>query len=184
MRRGLKITALTLSGPLLLLIVYLGFLVATGNFHAITSGEAYRTAQLSGGKLSQYIEEYHIKSVMNLRGQNPGKEWYENEIRTCTKYGIEHYDLALSSTHEPNTKDMKEMIEIFRTAPRPILIHCQYGADRSGLVSAMWKVIVDNEPKAEAKKQLSFLYGHVPILGRDTMDRFFEKWNPADQFSH
>ena len=68
---------------------------------------------------------------MNLRGQNPGKEWYENEIRTCKKYGIDHYDLALSSTHEPNIKAMKKMLEIFRFDPRPILIHCQYGADRS-----------------------------------------------------
>jgi len=184
MRRRLKITALTLSVPLLLLIGYLGLLLSTGNFHVITGGEAYRSAQLSDNKISQYIEEYHIKSVMNLRGQNPGKEWYENEIRTCKKYGIEHYDLALSSTHEPNTKAMGKMIEIFTYAPRPILIHCQYGADRSGLVSAMWKVIVDNEPKSEAKKQLSFIYGHVPLFGRDAMDRFFEKWNPADQFSH
>ena len=121
---------------------------------------------------------------MNLRGQNPGKEWYENELRTCKKYGIEHYDLALSSTHEPNTQAMNKMIEIFTSAPRPILIHCQYGADRSGLVAAMWKVIVDKEPKSEAKKQLSFLYGHVPILGRGAMDRFFDKWNQTEQYSY
>lgn len=184
MRRALKITGFALSLAVLCLIGYLGLLLSTGNFHVITSGEAYRSAQLSDNKLSRYIEEYHIKSVINLRGQNLGKEWYDDEIRTCKKYGIDHYDLALSSTHEPKTKTMKSMLEIFRAAPRPILIHCQYGADRSGLVSAMWKVIVDNEPKSEAKKQLSFLYGHVPILGRDAMDSFFEKWNPAEQYSY
>jgi protein tyrosine/serine phosphatase len=163
---------------------YAAYILETGNFHTITPGEAYRTAQLSGSKLSQYIEAYHIKSVMNLRGQNPEKEWYENEIRTCKKYGIEHYDLALSSTHEPNIKAIKKMLEIFTSAPRPILIHCQYGADRSGLVAAMWKVIVDKEPKSEAKKQLSVWYGHVPFKGRDAMDRFFEEWNPEDRYSY
>jgi len=40
----------------------------------------------------------------------------------------------------------------------------------------MWKVIVDNEPKSVAKRQLSILYGHIPIGGTVAMDRFFEKW--------
>ena len=53
-----------------------------------------------------------------------------------------------------------------------------------GLVAAMLKVIVDKEPKSEAKKQLSILYGHVPLLGRAAKDRFFEEWNPEDQYSY
>jgi hypothetical protein len=43
----------------------------------------------------------------------------------------------------------------------------------------MWKVIVDKEPKPEARKQLSILYGHFPLGETSAMDRFFEKWNPA-----
>lgn len=52
-------------------------------------------------------------------------------------------------------------------------------ADRSGLVAAMWKVIVDREPKSEAEKQISILYGHIPIGKTSAMDRFFERWIPA-----
>jgi undecaprenyl-diphosphatase len=43
----------------------------------------------------------------------------------------------------------------------------------------MWKVIVDKEPKSEAAKELSILYGHIPIGKTIAMDHFFEKWNPA-----
>jgi len=57
MRRRFKITGLLLLLPLLFLIGYLGLLMSTGNFHVITSGEAYRSAQLSNNKLSQYIEK-------------------------------------------------------------------------------------------------------------------------------
>ncbi len=53
-------------------------------------------------------------------------------------------------------------------------------ADRSGLVAAMWKVIVDREPKSEAGKQLSILYGHLPMGKATAMDRFFERWRPSE----
>jgi len=52
-------------------------------------------------------------------------------------------------------------------------------ADRSGLAAAMWKVIVDREPKSEAEKQLSILSGHIPIGKTSAMDRFFENWIPT-----
>ncbi len=163
---------------------YAIYLLETGNFHEITPGEAYRSAQPDGDKLEYYIKQYHIKSVLNLRGQNKGSAWYKVEVAACSRYGIAHYDLALTSTQAPSAEAVKNMNVILTTAPRPILIHCQFGADRSGLVAAMWKVIVDKVPKSEAKKQLSFLYGHFPIRGKDAMDRFFEKWNPTDQYSN
>jgi undecaprenyl-diphosphatase len=155
-----------------------------GNFHSITQDEAYRSAQLDRAELEYYIKKYNIKSILNLRGKNPDSYWYKEEISVSVKYNIAHYDVALSATKEPTEKDVKRLMEIFGSAPRPILIHCQFGADRSGLVAAMWKEMVDREPKSEAKRQLSFLYGHVPILGRDAMDRFLEKWNPAVQNSY
>ena len=92
---------------------------------------------------------------------------------------MKHYDIALSSTKEPAENDVKQLMEIFREAPRPILMHCQSGADRSGLVAAMWKVIVDQESKPEAEKQLSVFYGHVPLGGKYAMDKFFKKWQPS-----
>ena len=184
MRRGLKLTGFALSLAVLLIGGYISYIWATGNFHSITSGEAYRSAQLNRNELERYVIKYRIKSILNLRGEDSEASWYKDEIRKSAKLGVLHYDIQLWASRYPDDKTIDKLIGILRTAPRPILLHCQGGADRAGLVSAMWKVIVDNEPKAEAKKQLSFLYGHVPILGRDTMDRFFEKWNPTDQFSH
>jgi hypothetical protein len=57
------------------------------------------------------------------------------------------------------------------------LIHCFAGADRTGLVAAMWKVIVDKKLKTEAEKQLSIFFGHLLLGKTATMDRFFESWN-------
>ncbi len=157
---------------------YFLYLKETSNFHPVTVDEAYRSAQLSGTGLESYIRKYHIRTVLNLRGENPGKYWYDDEISISRKLRIEHYDIALSAGREPTKEEVQKIMEIFRNAPRPILIHCKAGADRSGLVSAMWKVVVDREPKADAEKQLSIWYGHIPAGKTYAMDRFFDNWSP------
>jgi protein tyrosine/serine phosphatase len=157
------------------------YMPVQGNFHSITPGEAYRSAKLDREKLEHYIKRYNIKSIVNLIGEDPRKPWYQEELQVSAEHNIRHYDISWSATEEPTAKDVRRLVEIFQTAPRPVLIHCKGGSDRSGLAAAMWKVIVDKAPKSEAQKQLSILYGHFPFGKTAAMDHFFEHWEPALQ---
>ncbi len=163
---------------LLLPISYFLYIAEQGNFHAITEGEAYRSAQLGADSLKHYIREYGIRSVLNLRGPNAGSSWYRDEIQVSGEYNVKHYDINLSASRELTPEQLHRLMEIFRDAPRPILIHCKSGSDRTGLVAAMWKVVIDGESKAEAKKQLSIMFGHLPVGETTAMDLFFERWSP------
>jgi len=158
---------------LILTAGYFLYMEEQGNFHPITLGEAHRSAQLDRDELEYYIKKHNIKSILNLRGENPNASWYTEELRVSAEQNVKHYDIALSASRELTNKEVQKLIEIFKSSPRPILVHCQGGADRSGLAAAMWKVIVDGEPKAEAGKQLSILYGHIPIGQTSAMDRYF-----------
>jgi protein tyrosine/serine phosphatase len=173
-----KIAVLTFVFLLLSAASYFFYMEEQGNFHTITPGEAYRSAQLDADELEHYINKYNLNSIVNLRGEHPDEPWYGEEINVCTKHNVKHYNIPLSSSREPDETVVRNLIEIFKNAPHPVLIHCQAGADRSGLAAAMWKVFVDKEPKSEAGKQLSLLYGHLPIGKTTAMDRFFQKWNP------
>lgn len=178
MRKGYR--RLFAAGFLILCLVAAAafFVGEQGNFHPITDGEAYRSAQLDRDELLYYIGKYHIKTILNLRGSNPDESWYREEIRTSAEQKVAHYDISMSASSTPKKDDIEEMIRIFRTAPRPILIHCQAGADRSGLAAAIWKVVIDGRPKKEAAGQLSILYGHMPLGPTTVLDRFFESWEP------
>ena len=165
---------LPLSGA----VTYALYAAAQGNFHQITEGEAYRSAQLDGDELEECINNYHIKSILNLRGKAADEKWYAEEMKVSAKHGVTHYDLFLSAYSQPTPEMTRALMALLKAAPRPILIHCQAGADRSGLVAAMWKVIVDRESKMAAASQLSILYGHLPIGPASAMDRFFENWRP------
>lgn len=165
--------------PAIIAGAYIANILVSGNFEPITEGEAYRSGQLNEASLERHLKEYRIKSVLNLRGKNSGKDWYETEIAVCRKLSVRHYDLAMSSSGRPNPEVMSRLMEIFREAPRPILIHCRSGSDRSGLAAAFWKVVVDGEPKAIAQKQLSIRFGHFPVGQTSVLDDFFKEWEPV-----
>ncbi|GLI53857.1 dual specificity protein phosphatase family protein [Thermodesulfovibrio yellowstonii] len=177
----LKKTAIFFASLVIISLVSLYiYMEEQGNFHEITPGEAYRSAQLDRDELEYYIKKYNIKSILNLRGENPDAPWYIEELQVSSELNVKHYDIALSATRKLTDREIHKLIEIFKSAPRPILIHCKSGADRSGLIAAIWKVVVDGVSESEAKKQLTPLYGHLSVNETKAMDEsfdeFFEKW--------
>jgi undecaprenyl-diphosphatase len=178
MSRKLKIALKTFSVLLLLYGCYLWYLAEQGNFHPITPGSAYRSAQLDRDELEHYIRKYRIKSILNLRNDTANAAWYEEELKISAEHGLVYYHVPLSAKREPKKESVEKIIDVFNSAPRPILIHCKAGADRTGLAAAIWKVVVDKEPKNQAEKQLSIRFFHFPIGGPAALDRFFDRWQP------
>ena len=154
---------------------YYFYMEEQGNFHVVTSGQFYRSAQLDEDELIHYIKKYHIKSILNLRGKKENARWYGEEIAICQKMGVIHYNYGISSTHKVDNKGIDSILNILINAPKPLLIHCRAGADRSGLISAIWEYAVEGKSAKESAKQLSPIYLHFPYFGIKTkaMDESF-----------
>jgi protein tyrosine phosphatase (PTP) superfamily phosphohydrolase (DUF442 family) len=167
-----------LTAVLFLPASYFIYMEEQGNFHAITPGEAYRSAQLDGDELQHYIRKFNIKSIINLRGKRTGRSWYQEELLVSKHFNCRHYDLSIPPDKSPSPEQVKKLLQLFATAPRPILLHCKAGADRTGLAAALWKAVVNGEPKTLANKQLSLRFGHFPIGPTSALDDFFKKWQP------
>ena len=60
MSRRLKLLIVAFILLLLLIISYILYMEEQGNFHPITIGEAYRSAQLDRDELEYYIKKYCI----------------------------------------------------------------------------------------------------------------------------
>ena len=143
---------------------YWGGLQYQGNLHAVSDGVLYRSAQLSGSELKSAATQYRIKSVLNLRGAHAGESWYDEEIAASGELGLTHYDYALSAKRFVTAEQIAELLDIVRQAPKPLLIHCRSGADRAGLVSALYRFAETGASAAEADRELTLLYGHFPYL--------------------
>ncbi|WP_219928901.1 tyrosine-protein phosphatase [Palleronia abyssalis] len=54
-------------------------------------------------------------------------------------------------------------MQVIRDAPKPLLIHCRGGADRTGLTCALYVAGIDGRGEDAAEAQLSISYGHIGI---------------------
>jgi protein tyrosine/serine phosphatase len=162
MKKVLKRNAMLAGVAALSLGVYIGYLHVSGNFHEVIAGELYRSAQPSPGQLSDYISRYDIKTVINLRGPS-NRDWYASEVAVTYKLGVQHRDFPMSAGRQLTAEESQELIALLRSAPKPILIHCLAGADRTGLASVVYLQQIANVDEETAEWQLSPLYGHVAL---------------------
>jgi len=157
----------------------------SGNVHAVEQGKLFRAAQLSSDHLTALIRNEAIKTIINLRGENQQDEWYRAELAAATNLGVHYVNLPLSANEEPDDATLKTLIDTMRQAAKPALIHCEGGADRSGLASALYRLVIMGDTPEQAARQLSFRYGHFPWLTSRTgaMDRaFWRVVNAPDRF--
>ncbi len=101
-----------------------------------------------------------IRAVLNLRGQT---EWgsYLLERAACRDAGIALHDLKLAARRLPTREELLELDRLFGVLPRPFLIHCKSGADRTGLASAVYLLTHGGGTVAEAQAQLSWRHMHL-----------------------
>lgn len=143
---------------------YWGLIQYQGNFHAVSEGAFYRSAQLAKDELHEVVRGHGIRSILNLRGAHPGQSWYDDEIAASAELGVAHYDYGLSAYRIVTGKEIADLLGIIREAPKPLLVHCKSGADRAGLISALYRFAEEGANPAEADWQLSLVYGHFPYL--------------------
>lgn len=134
------------------------------NFHWITEAVAARSSQAFFGGLRGLMTGHGLAAIVNLRGENADLSWWRYEKRICADLGAAHIDAQMSSRHLPTRAMLIRLIEAFDTAPRPFLLKCSGGHDRTALAAALF-VIHDQgwQAYAEAEKQFDRdLFGHKP----------------------
>lgn len=133
------------------------------NFHTVESGALYRSGQLAPGMLERYIKKYHIKTIINLRGRHNDLSWWKKEQTVASIFGVQLYNLSMTARRHSDKKILKKLLYFYSKAPRPILIHCFSGADRTGEAAALWVLEQQKRDKKVALKQLSLKYRYLYI---------------------
>lgn len=172
---------LALLAAILLAAGYLGALQLSGNFHAVVPGEVYRSAQITAGSLRRYHDRVGVRSVINLRGADPGAAWYTEEVDAARELGIAHYDFPMSDRAVLTRDDAARLVALMRAAPKPLLIHCRAGADRTGLASALYLALIAGAGEQRAERQLSIRYGHIAIPRLSAAYPMDESWERLER---
>ncbi|NLD36319.1 MAG: dual specificity protein phosphatase family protein [Desulfatiglans sp.] len=115
------------------------------NLHKV-SEILYRSAQPTSEGMKN-LKALGIKTIINLRSFNSDRK----EIGD-TGLGYEH--IYMKAWH-PEIKEVVRFLKIVTDEKRtPVLVHCQHGADRTGIMCAIYRVAVQGWTKEEALKEL------------------------------
>ena len=120
-----------------------------------------------------------IRTIINLRGPRDDGGW-RLEAEACAQTGITLLDFTARSRAAPDKAMLHAARELFAEAELPAMMHCKSGADRAGLMAALFLLIVEKRPVREAAAQLAWKYGHVKQAKTGLLDAFFAAYIPYE----
>ncbi|NTJ10374.1 tyrosine-protein phosphatase [Rhizobium lusitanum] len=176
----LKTSIWIASISMVLLGSHLSAIQLTDNFDEVVPGQLYRSAQPSQADIDNYVKHYGIRTMINLRGRSDAL-WYKDEIGASQHAGISHIDFALPPFKEVTPAQASRLVAIMRDSPKPILVHCETGADPTGLVSAIYLQQIAGVDEKKAEGQLSILYGHLGIPYLSSTYAMDESWEQLEK---
>lgn len=109
------------------------------------SPELYRSAQPDETGMRN-AKAMGIKTVLSLRTEKD-----DPKLSRGTGLHLEQVGITTWNIHDA---DLVTALKIIHTAPKPVLVHCRHGADRTGLVMALYRMAFQDWGKEDAKDEM------------------------------
>ncbi len=132
------------------------------NFRTVEQGAFYGSRQMGEGALNRAFRKHGVRTLINLRGENPGKPWFDEEAAACAANGVVHENLGWSKNSLPAPESLARFINIVETGQKPFLAHCEGGTHRTGVAAAVY-LLLKGESTATARKQFGPFFNDAPI---------------------
>jgi protein tyrosine/serine phosphatase len=116
------------------------------NLHKV-SDDLYRSAQPTALGLAN-LKKLGVRTVVNLRS-------FHSDRGRIGDLGLDYEHIYMKAWHA----EQKEALRFLRivTDPKrvPVLVHCQHGADRTGTMTALYRIVVQGWSKEDALKEMT-----------------------------
>jgi len=109
------------------------------------STELYRCEQPDTKDIPD-LKALGVRSILNLRRYNSDPKSFAQAGFVPLVQRMDAGDLTVS--------DLVAALRQFRDAPKPLLVHCWHGSDRTGSVVAAYRIVFQNWTPADALDEL------------------------------
>jgi len=165
------IAGMALGVALLITVAWLIERFVFFNFHEVVAGQVYRSGQPSEAFWEKAAEEYQLRSVLKMNRYKESS-WSQDEEKTLRRLGVQLIYLPIGVTELPSRWDMLKVVDAIETAPRPVLVHCKNGADRTGFAAILFEMRDGKTLDQAWGDQMKLRYLRVGHLGDDIGDVF------------
>ena len=116
------------------------------NLHKV-SETLYRSAQPSSEGMKN-LKKLGVKSIVNLRS-------FHSDRDELGETGLAYEHIYMKAWH-PEEKEAVRFLQIVTDKKRtPVLVHCQHGADRTGIMCALYRVVIEGWTKKEGLDEMT-----------------------------
>jgi len=157
----------------MLLVDHGVFRVVYLNLFRVTPG-FWRAAQPTPTQIGRLAKQ-GLRTIVNLRGGREYGSW-PLEREACERHGVTLTEFVVRSREAPDRETIHAAKRFFETLEYPVLVHCKSGADRAGMMSALYLILHEKLPVREAMRQLSWRYGHFRFARTGVLDAFFDAY--------
>lgn len=130
--------------------------------------DVYRSNQPTHRRFEKYAA-MGIRTVVNLRGEDRHAH-YLFEKESCEKLGLKLVNAKLWARHLAGKHHILNVIDRLREAEKPMMFHCKSGADRAGVVAAIYLLVFEGATVEEAKRQMGLKYVHLKFTKTGVQD--------------
>lgn len=109
------------------------------------SDDLYRCEQPTEKDVAD-LRSLGIRSILNLRRYNTDPKSLERAGFALLLQRMEADDLTVD--------DLIAALRLFRDAPKPVIVHCWHGSDRTGSVVAAYRIVFQNWTREAALDEL------------------------------
>lgn len=126
------------------------------NFHKVND-DICRSGQPSADEMAFLAASEGIRSVLNLRDNH-------DDADEVGALDLVRFDIPLSAG-SITEDDLVQILQTVQRAPKPVLIHCWHGSDRTGAAVAACRIVFDGWTVEQAVSELMDQeYGHHRTL--------------------
>lgn len=138
------------------------------NFCVVTPGALWRSEAPTRSD-AQWLVDHGVRTVVSLQvdvrrsfeSVRPGP----GVARSITYFRVRDFAATQVLTHRHIDDHVAEVLAIIQEAPKPVLISCRAGVDRTGIIAAAYRVLVDGMSRRDAIAE---------------MDGFHSPWDPLN----
>lgn len=116
------------------------------NLHQITP-RIYRSAQPTDAGM-RALEQMGVRTVISFRAHHDDRKLLKDTQLREVHIPIKPWDVR-------DAQVVAALRKLKRETDGPVLIHCQHGADRTGLMSAMYRIVIEGWDKQRAIDEMT-----------------------------
>jgi protein tyrosine/serine phosphatase len=141
--------------------------VADFNLHRVTDG-FYRSAQPNEKAFATLADQLHIRTVVSLRAFHPDEPLARGvSLHLASRIPMHTWHIEWGDV-------VKALKEVRQASPdAPVLLHCEHGADRTGLITALYRILYEGWCKEAAIAEMMnggfgfhAVWGNIPAFIR------------------